>query len=204
MDAPLDAPFGVHGWRCPHCSASRTGFNSKRSAASSKDRHIREKHKRGGVALAARRQHRDARAHRDQRTHVRVRGTVLVTRPTPTRAQLCLSETARAGTALPSGYTRPASGCCPLAAMKPRTTIRGEERDGSPLDGKKTRTSTVHRPHLDLIGLPARDQLAQSSSAASPSSLRPTLPPDRWTFCVRSAASFPLSTISSAEMRPLW
>ena len=82
----------VHRWRCPHCSASRTGFSSKKSSASSKNRHIREKHKKGGAALAVRRKHRDARAHKDTRVHFRVQGA-------PTQARIPLSETARAGTA---------------------------------------------------------------------------------------------------------
>ncbi len=42
------------------------------------------------------------------------------------------------------------------------------------------------------------------ASGASSSSLRPTVPPARWTFWVRSVASLPLSTISSAEMSPFW
>lgn len=74
MDAPSDAPFGVHRWVCPHGSASRTGFNWKMSAASSRDRHIREKHKRDGAALAVRRKQRDARAHQVARVHYRVQG----------------------------------------------------------------------------------------------------------------------------------
>ena len=74
MDAPSDAPFGVHSWFCPQCSASRTGLNWKRSAASSRDRHIREKHKRDGAALAVRRKQRDARAHQVARVHYRVQG----------------------------------------------------------------------------------------------------------------------------------
>ena len=59
MDAPLDDPCG---------------FNSKKSAASSRDRHIREKHKRDGAALAVRRKQRDARAHQVARVHYRVQG----------------------------------------------------------------------------------------------------------------------------------
>ena len=102
-------PLGVHSWLRPHGSASRTGFNSKKSAASSKNRHIREKLKQGGAALAARRLHRDARAHQDQRAHFRVRGTVLAKDRTRSRglsrfgrtieARMYLSETVCAGTA---------------------------------------------------------------------------------------------------------
>ena len=88
LDAPLDDPRGVHSWLCPHCSATRTGFNSKKSAASSKNRHIREKHKQCGTALAVRRKQRDARAHQDTRVHFRVQGAVLVSKPTPTQARL--------------------------------------------------------------------------------------------------------------------
>ena len=77
MDTPLDAPVAVHGWACPHCSASRAGFKTKKSAQSSKNRHIREKHKPGGSALAGTRRRRDARAHEAQRAHHTVRGTPL-------------------------------------------------------------------------------------------------------------------------------
>ena len=50
-------------WRLAKCS----GYLSKKSAKSRKNHHIREKHERGGSALAERRKPRDAHAHLGQR-----------------------------------------------------------------------------------------------------------------------------------------
>ena len=59
----------MYRWTCPHCSASGAGYASQKSAASSRNRHIANKHAPGGSALAENRKRRDARAKVDRRAH---------------------------------------------------------------------------------------------------------------------------------------
>lgn len=63
----MAAGGAMRRWTCPECGAARAGYLTVKSARAARDRHMREKHRDGGSALAERRRGRDAGRQRARR-----------------------------------------------------------------------------------------------------------------------------------------